>query len=104
MEGQREKAWVKKGNPYPLIKAANIKRLPTRLKTRLFQGLCKGHGWVTHARIDENPAIRGHDLYFDKTCQWKPHLETRNGRRKRFEIMTGGCDVTLQKSCNTPKI
>ena len=27
------------------------------------------HGWVTHARIDENPMIRGHDLCFDKTCQ-----------------------------------
>ena len=26
-------------------------------------------GWVTHARIDENPVIRGHDLCFDKTCQ-----------------------------------
>ena len=32
---EEEKAWVKKGNPYPLIKAVNIKRLPTRLKTRL---------------------------------------------------------------------
>ena len=28
-----------------------------------------GAGWVTHTRIDEDPAIRGHDLYFDKTCQ-----------------------------------
>ena len=26
-------------------------------------------GWVTHARMDENPRIRGHDLCFDKTCQ-----------------------------------
>ena len=33
---KREKAWVKKRNPYLLIKAVNIKRLPTRLKTRLF--------------------------------------------------------------------
>ena len=33
---EREKAWVKKGNPYLLIKAVNIERLPTRLKTRLF--------------------------------------------------------------------
>ena len=30
------KAWVKEVNPYPFIKAVNIKRLPTRLKTRLF--------------------------------------------------------------------
>ena len=35
-EREREKAWVKGVNPYLLIKAANIKRLPTRLKTLLF--------------------------------------------------------------------
>ena len=33
-EVEREKAWVKKGNPYPLIKAVNIKRLPTRYLKR----------------------------------------------------------------------
>ena len=33
---ERKKVWVKEGNPYLLIKAVNIKRLPTRLKTRLF--------------------------------------------------------------------
>ena len=33
---EREKAWVKRVNPYPFIKAVNIMRLPTRLKTRLF--------------------------------------------------------------------
>ena len=33
---EREEAWVKERNPYLLIKAVNIKRLPTRLKTRLF--------------------------------------------------------------------
>ena len=37
---ERRKAWVKEVNPYPFIKAVNIKRLPTRLKTRLFP---KGH-------------------------------------------------------------
>ena len=26
-------------------------------------------GWATHTRIDENPVIRGHDLYFGKTCR-----------------------------------
>ena len=36
----RRKAWVKEVNPYPFIKAVNIKRLPTHLKTRLFP---KGH-------------------------------------------------------------
>ena len=75
-KAEEEKAWVRKGNPYLLIKAVNIKCLPTRLKFACTQGLCKRHGWITHARIDENPAIRGHDLCFDKTCQWKPHLET----------------------------
>ena len=33
---ERKRAWVKEMNDYPFIKAANIKRLPTRLKTRLF--------------------------------------------------------------------
>ena len=42
---------------------------PLALKLAYSQGLCKWYGWVTHARIDENPAIRGHDLCFDKTCQ-----------------------------------
>ena len=74
--------WVKKGNPYLLIKTMNIKRFPTRLKLAYSQGPCKRHGWVTHARIDENPAIRGHDLCFDKTWQWQPRLETWSGRRK----------------------
>ena len=52
------------------------------LKLAYSQGLCKQHGWVTHTRIDEVPVIRGHDLYFDKTCQWQPRLETWSGRRK----------------------
>ena len=41
-----------KVNPYPFIWADETRR-----------------GWLTHARIDENPVIRGHDLCFDKTCQ-----------------------------------
>ena len=43
-------------------------------------------GWVNHARIDENPRIRGHDLYFDKTCQGNrlaKHAEI--GYEKQFE-------------------
>ena len=55
---------------------------PLTLKLACSQGLCKRHGWVTHAHIDENPAIRGHDLCFDKTCQCQPRLETWSGRRK----------------------
>ena len=35
-EAEREKAWVKKVNPYLFIEAMNIKRLPTSLKTCLF--------------------------------------------------------------------
>ena len=42
----REKVWEKKGNLYPLIKAVNIERLPTRLKTRLFPRV------VQTARLD----------------------------------------------------
>ena len=52
------------------------------LKLAYSQGLCKWHGWVTHVCIDKNPVIRGHDLCFDKTCQWQPCLETWSGRRK----------------------
>ena len=33
---EEEKAWLKKGDSYLLIKVVNIERLPTRLKTRLF--------------------------------------------------------------------
>ena len=33
---ERREARVKEVNPYLFIKAVNIKRLPTRLKTRLF--------------------------------------------------------------------
>ena len=34
--GREEEGVGERVDPYPLIKAANIKRLPTRLKTRLF--------------------------------------------------------------------
>ena len=45
--------------------------LPTCLsKSLIFPGASiTGAGWVTHIRIDGDPAIRGHDLCFDKTCQ-----------------------------------
>ena len=43
---EREKAWVKEGNLYLLIKVVNIKRLPTRLKTHLFPRV------VQTARLD----------------------------------------------------
>ena len=66
----------------PFIKAKNIERLLTGLKARLFPRDRQQHGWITHAHINKDPVMRGHDLCFDKTCQWKPHLETRSGRLK----------------------
>ena len=67
---RRKKAQVKGLDLYPLI-WADKNMCPHRPgKTHLSP---KRHnqwrGWVTHARIDENPGIRGHDLCFDKTCQ-----------------------------------
>ena len=35
-EQRKKKAWVKKGNPYLFIKAAEIMRLPLALETHLF--------------------------------------------------------------------
>ena len=69
----------------PLKRPRMLNDSPVALKLAYSQGLCKRHGWVTHTRIDENPAIRGHDLCFDKTCQWQPRLETWNGRHKTVQ-------------------
>ena len=58
-----------KVDPYPLISvdATTCPHQPG--KTRLSpKRRNQWRGWVTHARIDENPVIRGHDLCFDKTC------------------------------------
>ena len=55
---------------YPLIWVAETTSPHRPNKTRLFpKRRGQWRGWVTHARIDENPGIRGHDLCFDKTCQ-----------------------------------
>mgnify|MGYP006267671001 CR=1 FL=1 len=35
-EQRKKKVWVKKGNPYPFIKAVKIMHLPSRPKARLF--------------------------------------------------------------------
>ena len=52
------------------IKASGIERLLLKHKNRpIPKESFSQDGWVTHARIDENTAIRGHDLCFDKTCQ-----------------------------------
>ena len=57
------------------------------------------HGWITQTLIDENPAIRGRDLYFDKTCRWELHLETRNRRLKKWFkiIMRPGFNASPKK-------
>ena len=50
-------------DPYPLIWAAETMRPHQPGKTRLSpKRRNQWRGWVTHARIDENPGIRGHDL------------------------------------------
>ena len=59
-----------KADPYPLIWADATMRPHQPGKTRLSPKChSQWRGWVTHAHINENPGIRGHDLYFDKTCQ-----------------------------------
>ena len=67
----RKKAWVKMRNSYPFIEATKAVRLPTSLLRIAYfpSAMIDGAGGITHTRIDENPAIRGHDLCFDKTCQ-----------------------------------
>ena len=59
-----------KVNPYSFIWADETMHPHQPGKTRLSLK-CRNqwHSWVTHARIDENPMIRGHDLCFDKPCQ-----------------------------------
>ena len=73
-----ERFCIKKMALGSFIKAVGIERLLLSLRTYLFlRNLSPQDGWVTHARIDENPAIRGHDLCFDRTCQQKPHAPKR---------------------------
>ena len=55
-------------DPYPLIWAAKTTCPHQPGKIRLSPSIVI-NGAVTHTRIDENPGIRGHDLFFDKTCQ-----------------------------------
>ena len=72
---ERESLSPYKGHEYQASSTLALKFAYTR-------GLCKRYGWVTHTHIDENPVIRGHDLCFDKTCQWQTRLEMWSGRRK----------------------
>ena len=65
-----------KVDPYPLIWADATMRPHQPGKTRLSpKRRNQWCGWVTHARIDENP-----DLCFDKTCQ-----ENRLAKRAEVE-------------------
>ena len=66
----KEKLGINKDDPLRLYKGGGHRTPPPKpenlpIPMESFQW----NGWVTHARIDENPAIRGHDLCFDKTCQ-----------------------------------
>ena len=66
-----------KVDPYPLIWVDATMRPHQPGKTRLPpKRRNQWHGWVTHARVDENLGIRGDDLYFDKTYQGN-HLAKR---------------------------
>ena len=58
------------------------------LKISYFPGASvNGVGWVTHTCINGDPAIRGHDLCFDRTCQ-----------RNRLAMCAGaGCKNGLNK-------
>ena len=61
-KAKEEEGVGEKVDPYPLIwvDATTCPHQPG--KTRLSPS-------ATHARIDENPGIREHDLCFNKTCQ-----------------------------------
>ena len=87
-EQRRKKAWVKTGDPYPFIKTVKECAPPhLPLEISYFPSASvNGAGWVTHAHIDEDPVIGGHDLCFDKTCQ-RNRLATcaEAGCKKRFE-------------------
>ena len=59
-----------KVDPYPLIWTDEAMRPHQPGKTRLSpQRRNQWRSWITHAHIDENLGILGHDLRFDKTCQ-----------------------------------
>ena len=61
---------MKKVDPYPLIWVDETTCPHQPGKTLLSpKRRDQWRVWVTHARIDENPRMRGHDLCFDKTCQ-----------------------------------
>jgi hypothetical protein len=67
----------------PFIKAMNIETPPPRPQNlSIPKESYQRDGWITHARIDEDPVMKGHDLCYDKTCHRKPHLKVWSGRLK----------------------
>jgi len=65
-----EKFGVTRDDPWLLYKGNRYRTPPPKPKNLpIPKKSSQWNSWVTHARIDENPAIRGRDLYFDKTCQ-----------------------------------
>ena len=65
-----ERFGVNRDGPWLLYKGIGYRTLPPKPENQpIPKESFQQNGWVTHARIDENPAIRGHDLCFDKTCQ-----------------------------------
>ena len=65
-----ERFGVNKDGPWLLYKGSGYRTPPPKpenppIPKESFQW----NSWVTHTRINKNPAIRGHDLCFDKTCQ-----------------------------------
>ena len=69
-EEKEKKAWVEMKRPFFFIEAMKLCAFPLPRKTCSFPTHRDWwRGGITHNRIDGNPAIRGHDLCFDKTCQ-----------------------------------
>mgnify|MGYP005823196109 CR=1 FL=1 len=65
-----EKFCVNKDGPWLLYKGSGYQTPPPKPENLpIPKESSQWNGWVTHARIDENPMIRGHDLRLDKSCQ-----------------------------------
>ena len=80
----------RKVNPYPFIREDETKRPHFPGKTRLSPK--RRNRWrslVTHARIDENPVIRGHNLCFNETCRKTASRYVRGWLKETVRIITG---------------
>ena len=87
---RKKKAWGKKADPYLLIKAVDVKRPLTSLKSHLFpRGRVNGTVGLPKTPIEDNPVIRGHDLCFDKTCRKTTSRYVRGWLKETVRIITG---------------